>query len=123
MREARTCYDHLAGRVAAELFERWLAAGILAQDGAAVRLLGDAGFLASIGLDLGEAARERRPLCRACMDWSERWHHLGGRLGAAILSLVLERGWATRAASGRAIRFSTGGERAIRSWSEGRAYR
>lgn len=120
MREARTCYDHLAGRVAVQLFERWLAAGILEWRAEEVVLTGSAAnFLASIGLDIVQLARQRRPLCRTCIDWSERRNHLGGSVGAAILSTVIDRRWASRVASTRTIRFSRSGENAFVAWFSG----
>ena len=51
----------------------------------------------------------RRPLCRACLDWSERRHHLAGSAGAALLDLVLLRGWATREPQSRAVLFGKAG--------------
>jgi hypothetical protein len=68
-------------------------------------------FFAGFGIDLAALERARRPLCRLCLDWSERRHHLAGALGAAILRHVLEQGWARQDEAGRAVRFTPRGER------------
>jgi len=117
MREARTCYDHLAGRAAVELFERWLSAGILRWKGDEVCLSPSGGDkLALIGINIAELEDRRRPICRTCIDWSERRHHLGGSLGAAVLSKLIERRWATRVDGARTIQFRNGGEKAFVAW-------
>ena len=58
----------------------------------------------------------RRPLCRACLDWSERRFALGGTLGAAILDHVVARRWAVRDAKSRVVRFSATGEQKMAAW-------
>lgn len=58
------------------------------------------------GLDLATLRRARRPLCRACLDWSERRSHLGGALGAAVLQGLYDQGWACRERGSRAVRFT-----------------
>jgi DNA-binding transcriptional ArsR family regulator len=117
MREARTCYDHLAGRAAVELFERWLSAGILRWKGEEV-CLSSSGRpkLALIGIDVVQLEDRRRPLCRTCIDWSERRHHLGGGIGAAVLSRLIERRWAARVDGARTIQFRRDGEKAFVAW-------
>ncbi len=84
LREARTCYDHLAGELAVGVFARMLDAGWIEQEGRTLRLsaTGEAG-LARLGIDLAEVRRRRRQFACACPDWSERKPHLGGALGAA----------------------------------------
>ena len=122
MREARTCYDHLAGRLAVGLFECWVAAGVLRwqDDEAALTRKGRA-HLAALGIDVDLLERERRPLCRTCIDWSERKNHLGGSIGAAVLSHMIDEGWATRAEGARALYVSLRHERAFVAWYEGTA--
>ncbi|MFM9941502.1 MAG: ArsR/SmtB family transcription factor [Hyphomicrobiaceae bacterium] len=120
MREARTCYDHLAGRAAVELFERWLAAGILRLNGDEVSLSPSGrAKLALIGIDIGKLDVQRRPLCRSCIDWSERRHHLGGGIGAAVLLKLIERRWAARVDGERTIQFRRDGEKAFIAWYSG----
>jgi hypothetical protein len=71
-------------------------------------------FCDELGIDIGILLRERRPLCRACLDWSVRRHHLAGALGAALLRRCFELGWARRARGSRVVNFSPAGERAFR---------
>src|SRR5450631_461414 len=59
-------------------------------------------------------ARERRTLCRACLDWSVRRNHLAGAVGAAVLNRCLDLGWARRAKDSRVVTFTAGGEKAFR---------
>ncbi len=87
-------------------------AGSLAERGLMIdQGLTDAGraWFAERGFVKGDG---RRPFCRTCLDWSERRHHLGGALGAAILERTLEKGWATRG-EGRVIAFSPKGAMAF----------
>ncbi|HEY4276490.1 MAG TPA: helix-turn-helix domain-containing protein [Rhizomicrobium sp.] len=120
MRHARSCYDHLAGRMAVDLFAHWLAAGVLCWRGGAVYLTRKGReFLGSRGLPLNELEAGKRPLCRSCMDWSERRHHLAGMLGAEILSLAVARGWAVRNPKVRAVSFSGRGENEFVRWYSG----
>lgn len=102
LRAARVCYDHLAGARAVALADRIEAGGLMAGQG-----LTDAGraWFAARGFVPGEG---RRPFCRTCLDWSERRHHLGGALGASILTRLLDQGWARRGA-GRVIEFAPNG--------------
>jgi hypothetical protein len=107
MRELRSCYDHLAGRIAVELGGRLLAAD---QPGGA-RLNGDAGALLSrVGIDLTALSRGRRTLCRSCLDWSERRPHIAGALGAAMLERFGELGWLSRRKGSRALVLTAAGE-------------
>lgn len=115
MRQARVCYDHLAGEMGTAMFESMLARGVLARAGDGIALTG-AGrdFVRDFLPDLipGDlAARSRAPLCRECLDWSERRSHLAGRLGRAMLARMIELGWARRQADSRVIRFDREGER------------
>lgn len=114
LREARTCYDHLAGELAVGLFERMAGAGWLVQDGKQVVVtdLGNAG-LSALGIDLGSIGRRRRQLACACPDWSERKPHLGGALGAALLDTCKQAGWLRPANGSRALHVSPEGRRAI----------
>lgn len=110
MRQARVCYDHLAGSLAVRLHDALVTGGALvaAPEGFALTPEGRA-WLGRRGVDVGALEARRRPLCRACLDWSERRHHLAGSVGAALLDLVLARGWASREPLGRAVVFSVAG--------------
>src|SRR5207237_346581 len=74
----------------------------------------DARLVAGIGIDVEALVSRRRPLCRACLDWSVRRHHLAGALGAALLDRCFELGWARRAKGSRVVNFSPSGEQALR---------
>ena len=113
LRRARTCYDHLAGSLAVAWLEAMRAHGHLAgPDGLVLSASGEA-WCRQAGLDLDGARAARRPLCRTCLDWSERRDHLAGALGAALLRLLLERGWARRVPDSRALRVGARGERLL----------
>jgi len=103
-RDARTCYDHLAGRLGVALLDALGARGHLTVDGARITLSPSGEALAErLGIALGEVRAQRRPFARLCLDWSERRHHLAGALGAAFLERFLARGWIRRADRSRAV--------------------
>lgn len=114
LREARTCYDHLAGELAVGLFARMSGAGWLAQEGKSVAITeaGAAG-LQALGIDLASVGKRRRQLACACPDWSERKPHLGGAVGAALLERCTQAGWLRPSNSSRALHVSPHGRRAI----------
>lgn len=91
--EARTCYDHLAGRLGVALRDGMLDNGLLTdRDGLAVTRHGR-NVLAELGVDVPDT---RRLLLRDCLDWTERREHLAGALPAAILQRALSAGWLVR---------------------------
>ena len=107
LRAARRCYDHLAGRLAVALAASLCERGHLvipdATEGAAAVTDEGGRFLAAeFGVDLGPAAG-RRPLCRTCLDWSERRPHLAGRLGAALCRRSFQLGWIEATRDSRAV--------------------
>ena len=117
MRHARVCYDHLAGEMGVRMYDAlalrgWFAAG---GEGVSLSAEGRAGLVAE-GVDVAALARKSRPLCRLCLDWSERRPHLAGAVGAALLQTVLQRGWAKRDEGGRTLRFDAAGEAALVDW-------
>jgi DNA-binding transcriptional ArsR family regulator len=111
LRRARVCYDHLAGELGVQLCESVVARQWLRATANGL-VLTDAGerHLAGFGIDIPALQRARRPVCRHCLDWSERRHHLAGGLGAALLSKLLAKRWARRDPNTRAIHFSPSGE-------------
>ena len=117
MRQARSCYDHLAGRLAVDLFKRWVAHRLLRWHGPLVHVTRKGRqLLTERGIDLNALELKKRPLCRTCVDWSERQHHLGGALGAEILTYAVQCGWAVRKSHTRRITFSAVGERRFVAW-------
>lgn len=109
---ARTCYDHLAGRLGVLLHDALLARGVLDRtDGLALSPAG-VGWLAGIGVPVEALRAARRPLVRDCLDWTERRPHLAGALGAALCGRFLDLGWTVRGI-GRAIRLTPAGRPAL----------
>lgn len=104
LRHARICYDHLAGTVAVRVFDSLTRQGFLKPGGEALTL-SPAGqtFFTDMGLDLPVLKAKRRPLCRVCLDWSERRSHLAGSLGAALYAHMLGNGWARRSKDSRLV--------------------
>lgn len=114
LRDARVCYDHLAGARAVAIYERLVTAGHLTLEHQALGLTpSGAAYFGALGIDLASLRAKRRPLCRMCLDWSERRPHLAGALGAALLDLMLERGWARRSQTGRAVEITPPGHLAL----------
>lgn len=112
MRVARVCYDHLAGEQAVAMLDRFVEKEILLRDDKEIRLGPSAApHFAAIGIDVD--AKPRRPVCRACLDWSVRRSHLAGTLGAAILDKILVEKWARRENDSRAVIFSPPGKQAF----------
>ena len=116
MREVRTCYDHLAGRVAVQIYDFMQADGWLLPDGSALTLRGREQFLQR-GISLNSASR-RKASC-ACLDWSERRFHLGGEAGAALLAYLESSGWIKRVVGFREVTLTERGKRALRQWGTG----
>lgn len=115
LRKARVCYDHLAGELGVLVFESLEARDFLRSARGGLEL-SDPGqrFFRALGIELESLERARRPLCRACLDWSARRPHLAGALGAALLERVFALGWARRARGSRTLHFSALGEDALR---------
>jgi hypothetical protein len=113
LRRARTCYDHLAGRLAVAMADAMVARGHieLAEDGGAVTEAG-LGFLRGLGI-VPEAASRGRVFCRPCLDWSERRPHVAGRVGAALCAHCLGAGWVRRLPGTRALDVTPEGWRCL----------
>lgn len=120
MARARTCYDHLAGRLGVAVTDALLERGLLRQEaGLAVTGAGFAvtgaglGWFGGLGIDLGARPYGRRPQARACLDWTERRPHLAGAAGAALCRHALEAGWCERIGTRRALRVTDAGRHAL----------
>jgi DNA-binding transcriptional ArsR family regulator len=110
LRMARTCYDHLAGRLAVTLANSLCERGFVSiVDGVGVVTEEGARFFADFGIDLTTGGRSKRPLCRTCLDWSERRPHLAGQLGAMLLRRLLELDWLARIPESRALKVTSAG--------------
>ena len=109
LRFARTCYDHLAGRLGVAIADALAASGSIVLDADGGELT-DAGArrLSAFGADL--QPRGRRIFCRPCLDWSERRYHIAGHVGAEICRRCLELGWLARQRDTRALRLTAAGQ-------------
>jgi DNA-binding transcriptional ArsR family regulator len=114
LRRARVCYDHLAGDEGVRIFDALVASRALRErDGGLTLTAAGAALFGELGIDVAALAGERRPLCRACLDWSVRRHHLAGALGAALFARMIEQGWMRRARHSRIVEITPPGERAL----------
>lgn len=117
MRGARTCYDHIAGRLGVAIADALTAGGHidLTHDSG---LVSDSGvqLMQHLGIDLSRLthSRSKRVLCRPCLDWSERRPHLAGALGAALCALSFQRDWIRRRDGGRTLLITATGRRSYR---------
>jgi DNA-binding transcriptional ArsR family regulator len=119
MRMARTCYDHLAGRLGVAIAERLIDDGAVEFEDDAGRVTSAAGaVLTRWGIDpaVAPAASKRpgRPQCRPCLDWSERRPHLAGQLGTRLCSHCLDQGWLVRRSGTRSLAVTPKGTLALR---------
>ncbi|CAM3540195.1 helix-turn-helix transcriptional regulator [Kibdelosporangium persicum] len=110
----RTCYDHLAGRLGVAITDAMLGNGLL--DHAAELALTSTGrtwLTTALGVDPADLRPGRRPLTRACLDWTERRSHLAGLSGAHICRRLHENEWIKRIGTSRAVRLTPAGEQAL----------
>ncbi|MTH98369.1 helix-turn-helix transcriptional regulator [Roseibium sp. RKSG952] len=113
LRTARVCYDHLAGDLAVRIFDSLHERAFLSITTDKGGLgLSDTGvrFAEDFGIDIAALRKARRPLCRACLDWSARRNHLAGAFGAALLTRFQQLGWVHRNPDSRVVRISTSAE-------------
>jgi DNA-binding transcriptional ArsR family regulator len=116
LRKARMCYDHLAGELAVWAFESMVARRVFDSDRKGFALTpGGERWFEKLGIAPSSLAEQRRTLCRPCLDWGERRHHLAGALGAALIERCFRLRWAQRARDSRIVRFSPHGERQFRA--------
>ena len=115
LRHARVCYDHLAGDLGVQMLDSMKRQRWLRQRKQDIELTaeGERFLTDTLQISADALAHPRRPLCRACLDWSERRHHLAGTLGAAILTRFTELKWAARDAApgSRVVNFTRNGEK------------
>ena len=116
--QARTCYDHLAGRAGVALLDAFLQQRILTGSGtgknATYQVTADGvDTLADFGVNVGEIGSSRRRFAGACLDWTQRRPHLNGALGAAVTARLLELGWIEYGPSKRAVRVTEPGQEGL----------
>jgi DNA-binding transcriptional ArsR family regulator len=113
LRAARTCYDHLAGRLGVGLADALSARGhlVLGEEAGELTPEGVA-FLANLGVQTQDS-RRKRAFCRPCLDWSERRPHLAGAIGAALARRCFDLGWLERVRDTRALTITATGRRGL----------
>lgn len=113
---ARTCYDHLAGRIAVGLTSFLMEAEAITLSGDKEYELGNKGaaIFGGLGVDVTDLAHDRRCFARQCIDWTERKPHLAGALGAALCSRLLLLEWFARRPGTRILRITEHGSRELR---------
>lgn len=114
LRLVRTCYDHAAGELAVKLHDRLFAMKWLSRrgDAYAITATGEE-KLAAWGIDCEAVTHTRRRVACACLDWSERRTHLGGALGAALLTTLIDKRWLRRELDSRALELTDRGRRGL----------
>ncbi|MEM9787184.1 MAG: winged helix-turn-helix domain-containing protein [Pseudomonadota bacterium] len=110
MRQARVCYNHLAGQMGVQMFESLKTRAYVVEGMDDIRLTASgAAFARDFGIDVDALENARAPLCRSCLDWSERRTHLAGSLGRAMLTRMEEAGWVRRDRDSRVLLFNPKG--------------
>ncbi|AAV97023.1 winged helix-turn-helix domain-containing protein [Ruegeria pomeroyi] len=122
MLEARSCYDHLAGRLGVAIAQALLELGDLARDGAQYRVVPSERWA-----KLGVTLTGRAPLARPCLDWTERLPHVAGPVGREVLSHALSANWLRRVRGERGLEVTPAGAVALRQilgirWEGGQCY-
>lgn len=114
LRAARICYNHLAGEAGIQLYDSLVKRGYLGIDEIGLNVTSDGHrFMSEFGLSLDSIGLRRTPLCRECLDWSERRSHLAGSLGRKLLDHMKGLGWLRVENDSRVITFSKGGKAAF----------
>jgi DNA-binding transcriptional ArsR family regulator len=115
LRHARICYDHLAGDLGVQMLDSLRQRKLVRQHRQDIELTaeGERFLEKALQIDAPSLTHPRRPVCKACLDWSERRHHLAGTLGAALMRRFTELNWAARdrEPGSRVIQFTRQGEK------------
>jgi len=117
LRDARSCYDHLAGRVAVALAAAFTESGVLQRDGDGFRV-GERGreAFARLCIDVDDVLKRPDEHVRGCLDWTERRPHIGGPLGKALLEAFVSRGYFERGNEPRLLRVTPSGAALLREF-------
>ena len=115
LRFARVCYDHLAGEMGVRLFDSMCQRGLVSGDDPMVLTPAGHAFVAEFGVATEPLTGSRRPLCKACLDWSARRAHMAGAVGAALFDRMQALDWARREAGSRVVVFTPAGEMSFKA--------
>ncbi len=111
---ARTCYDHLAGKLGVSITQAMLEHGYLTKAEKTYLLTTEGEqWFTHLGIDVSETRRKRRVFAASCLDWSERRPHLAGALGASLATQFFKQGWIVQSPTSRAVRLSAVGQRGL----------
>lgn len=110
---ARTCYDHLAGRLGVAVCDALLHRGHVSDSGGFAFTDKGLAWLSDLDIDVAELGKAKRPFARQCLDWTERRPHLAGSAGAALCAQAFSRGWVERIGGGRAVKVTAAGKEAF----------
>ncbi|HET7266343.1 MAG TPA: helix-turn-helix transcriptional regulator [bacterium] len=114
LRAARTCYDHLAGRLGVAVTDALVTRGAIHPANGEFEMTGRGrGLFRGLGIDVDALRQARRAFARACTDWTERRPHLAGSLGKALLDQFVAHTWLVRSSADRSVRLTPRGERAL----------
>ena len=114
MRRSRVCYNHLAGEFGVQMFDSMIENKFIRQQEEQLDITPTGRvFVSDLGIDLDALQSNRRPLCKSCLDWSARRHHLAGSLGTALLDYFFTKNWAKRQQGTRVVSFTKTGEAAF----------
>jgi predicted transcriptional regulator len=111
---ARTCYDHLAGKLAVDITASLVGNGIIKLSTKEYEITKHGkNWLQSLGIEIDVLRSQKRSMARPCLDWSERKHHLAGALGAAFLQHYLKNDWIRRIRNSRKVIVTASGKREL----------
>jgi len=113
LKEARTCYSHLAGRLGVAIADALIAQGWLEDNGAVYRVT-PLGVRSLSALGIQSNGRRAPEAARRCLDWTERRHHVAGPVGTGLADLALARSWVRRLRDSRALLITPGGRRELK---------
>lgn len=113
---ARTCYDHIAGKLGVTITDALLEKGIIAVSGKCYEVTSQGyQWFASVGLSVEEIKLQKRSFAHQCLDWSERRHHVGGAIGAALLQMMLQNDWLRKTRHSRQLQITPKGTMELRN--------
>ena len=114
LRQARMCYDHLAGRLGVVLADKMQEKKWVFLEGRDFQVTGNGkDKFEQFGLDWAELEGSRRLFARRCIDWSERKPHIGGGLGAALATRFMELDWIRRSTGSRVVFLTNEGRKSL----------
>ena len=108
---ARTCFDHLAGKLGVEIAKALEGQNVIRANGKCYELTASGwAWMAEMGINCEELQLRNRAFAAQCLDFTERRHHLAGALGAALLERMVELDWIVKSRVPRAVRLTAKGK-------------